>query len=208
MAKARWLKPLVGAVAFAPAAVVAARLATGSFGANPIAEALNRLGYWTLVVLLATLACTPLKILFGWNWPLRVRRLLGVSAFVYASLHLLVYVGVDQFFDWPEIWGDIMKRKFITVGFLAYVLMVPLAVTSTNKMVKRLSFRRWKRLHQLVYVIGVAGVVHFLWRVKSDLREPLIFGGVLAFLLAVRALGAWRDRRAAPGRSPAPSPPG
>ncbi len=198
-----WLKPAVGLAAATPLGVVGFRLATGRLGANPIAEVLNHLGFWTLITLLASLACTPLKIVAGWNWPLRVRRLLGLAAFFYASLHLSTYVVVDQFFAWDEIWKDIVKRKFITVGFAAFLLLVPLAATSTNKMVKRLGFARWKRLHRLAYLAAGLGIVHFVWRVKADLREPLAYAAVLTLLLLVRVVAWLRDR---PGRSPsAPS---
>lgn len=189
-------KVLVWALAPAPAALTAFRFATDRLGANPIAEALNALGLWTLILLLASLACTPIKILTGWNWPLRIRRLVGLFAFFYGCLHFGVYLGLDQLFDWGEIGKDIVKRRFITVGFAAFVLMVPLAVTSTNRMVKRLGFRRWKLLHRLVYVIAVLGVIHFVWRVKGDQAEPWIYAGVLAALLAVRVVDALRPRRA------------
>jgi sulfoxide reductase heme-binding subunit YedZ len=191
----RWVKVAVGVAAFVPAVVTAARFLGGSLGANPIATAMNTIGLWTLILLLATLACTPLKIVFGWNWPLALRRMLGLCAFTYACLHFTIYLVLDQFFAWGEIWKDISKRKFITVGFLALVLLVPLAVTSTNKMVKRLGFARWKRLHRLVYVIAALGVVHFLWRVKADTREPFIYGAVLLLLLGLRLVPLLRERR-------------
>jgi sulfoxide reductase heme-binding subunit YedZ len=192
----RWLKVGVGVAAFVPAALTAFRFVTGGLGANPIAEALNRLGLWTLILLLTTLSCTPLKIVFGWNWPLALRRLLGLCTFAYACLHFAVYLGVDQFFALGEILKDIGKRKFITVGFLAFLILCPLAATSTNKMVKRLGFARWKRLHRLVYVAAVLGVVHFIWRVKADTREPFIYGAVLLVLLGLRLVPALRARRA------------
>jgi sulfoxide reductase heme-binding subunit YedZ len=200
-ARLRWLKPVVFVAVVVPVAGTAFRLLTGRLGANPIAEAMNELGLWTLIWLLASLGCTPLKILFGWTWPLRLRRLLGVTAFVYASMHFVVYVAVDQFFSWPDIWEDIAKRKFITVGFAALVLLLPLAITSTNKMVKRLGYARWKRLHRLVYAAAVLGVIHFLWRVKADPRTPIIYGLVLTFLLGVRVFGWLRDRRSPSARS-------
>jgi len=162
---------------------------------------MNQLGLWTLILLLATLACTPLKLVFGWNWPLQVRKMLGNIAFAYVCLHFLVYLVLDQFFAWDEIWKDIAKRKFITVGFAAFVLLIPLVVTSTNKMVKRLGFARWKALHRLVYVIGVLGIVHFIWRVKADLRQPLTYACVLGVLLFVRVAAYLRDRRASSLRS-------
>ena len=191
------LKAGVGVSALIPAGVIAFRFFTGRLGANPIAEAMNDLGLWTLILLLATLACTPLKIVAGWNWPLVVRRILGLCAFFYACLHFLTYLVVDQFFAWDEIWKDIVKRKFITVGFLAFLLLIPLAVTSTSKMVKRLGFARWKRLHRLVYLIAVLGVIHFLWRVKADTREPFVYGAVLLLLLALRLWPSLRERLAA-----------
>jgi sulfoxide reductase heme-binding subunit YedZ len=195
----RLLKVGLAVLAYLPIAWLVVRFLTDRLGANPIAEVLNRMGFWTLTLLLSTLACTPLKILTGWSWPLAVRRMLGLIAFSYASLHLLVYVVLDQNLDWSEILKDIAKRKFITIGFLAFLLLVPLAVTSTNKMVKRLGFPRWKRLHRLIYVAGVAGVVHFVWRVKADLLQPLIFAGVLGLLFAIRLLDWRRRQRASAG---------
>jgi sulfoxide reductase heme-binding subunit YedZ len=191
----RWLKAGVGVAAFVPAGLVAYRFVTNQLGANPIAEAMNQLGLWTLILLLASLACTPLKIVFGWKWPLQVRKLLGLCAFSYVCMHFLVYLVLDQFFAWGEIWKDIAKRKFITIGFAAFVLLIPLAVTSTKGMVKRLGFARWKRLHRLVYAAAVLGVIHFLWRVKADTREPLIYGGILFVLLAVRVVDFLRRRQ-------------
>jgi methionine sulfoxide reductase heme-binding subunit len=189
-----WLKPTALLAVSLPALWLAFRLLTDRLGANPIAETLNALGWWTLFLLMASLACTPLKILLGWTWPLRIRRLLGVSTFVYASLHFVFYLVVDQGLDWGEIGEDLFKRKFITVGFAAWLLMVPLAITSTNGMVKRLGFARWKLLHRLAYVCAGLGVVHFVWRVKADLTEPLIYAGALVLLLAVRAVDHLRRR--------------
>lgn len=191
----RLLKLGIGIAAMLPAARTAFRFATNGLGPNPIAEALNQLGLWTLTVLLACLACTPIKILTGWKFPLRLRRMLGLEAFAYATLHFTTYLALDQFFDFGEIGKDIVKRKFITVGFAAFVMLIPLAVTSTNAMVKRLGFPRWKRLHRSVYVIAVLGVVHFVWRVKSDLRQPLIYAFVLAVLLLVRVIDYARQPR-------------
>jgi sulfoxide reductase heme-binding subunit YedZ len=146
------------------------------------------------VFLVAALACTPAKLLLGWTWPLRVRRMLGVLAFFYAMLHVATYTGLDQGFDWAAIWRDVTKRKFIYVGFAAFVLLIPLALTSTNAAVQRLGFARWKRLHRLAYVAPALGVLHFYWRVKKDVTEPFAYGAVLAMLLALRAL-ALRTRR-------------
>jgi len=185
----------IGLAAMVPATRTAWLAFHGGLGPNPIAEALNRLGLWTLTLLLCTLACTPIKIVTGWNFPLRLRRMLGLETFAYAFLHFATYIGVDQFFDFQEIWTDVAKRKFITVGFLAFLLLIPLAVTSTNGMVRRLGFSRWKSLHRLVYLIAALGVVHFVWRVKSDLRQPLLYGAALAVLLAVRVVDGVRGPR-------------
>jgi sulfoxide reductase heme-binding subunit YedZ len=191
-------KGAVGVAGLLPAAWTGWLAFHDALGPNPIAEVLNRLGLWTLTLLLASLACTPIKILTGWKFPLRLRRLLGLEAFLYAFLHFGTYLGIDQFFDFGEIWKDIVKRKFITIGFAAFVLLIPLAVTSTKGMVRRLGFPRWKRLHRLVYLIATLGVIHFVWRVKSDLRQPLIYAAVLAVLLIVRVV----DQARAPSRAP------
>ena len=178
----------------APAAITAVQFFTGRLGANPIAEAMNQLGLWGLVLLMAALAYTPLKRFLGWNWPLAVRRLLGLCAFFTLTLHFLTYLVLDQFFDVHAIVEDVVKRKFITVGFFAFVLLIPLAVTSTNGMVKRLGFPRWKRLHRLAYVATAAGVVHFIWRVKADLLVPLVYAGVLTLLMGIRLVLWWKER--------------
>jgi len=194
----RLAKPAIGVLAMLPAARIGWLAWAGELGANPIAEAMNRLGFWTLTLLLATLAPTPIQVVTGWKWPLRLRRMLGLETFAYVCLHFAVYLGVDQFFDLPAIGKDIIKRKFITVGFAALVLMIPLAVTSTNRAVRRLGYVRWQRWHRLIYLSAVLGVVHFLWRVKADHRVPLIFGAVLSILLAIRGVAALRGRRPVP----------
>ncbi len=198
----RLLKVAIGVAALVPAARVGWRFYAGALGPNPIAAALNRLGFWTLTLLLASLACTPVKVATGWAFPLRLRRMLGLEAFFYACLHVVTYFAVDQFFDFGEIWKDVLKRKFITVGFVAFVLLIPVAVTSTNGMVKRLGFPRWKRLHRLVYLSAALGVIHFAWRVKSDLRQPLLFALLLAVLLLVRVVDGVRRRQPRPGGQP------
>jgi sulfoxide reductase heme-binding subunit YedZ len=189
----KWLKPVAFVAALCPLLWLAGRAARGDLGADPIAEVLNRLGLYALVLLLCSLACTPLQIVLGWKWPLRLRRMLGLFAFFYASLHLSTYVGVDQFFDFASIGKDIAKRRFITVGFAAWCSLLPLAITSTKGWVKRLGFRRWKRLHRLAYLAAGLGVVHFVWRFKTAPLEPLIAAAVLAALLALRLV-----RRRAP----------
>jgi sulfoxide reductase heme-binding subunit YedZ len=188
-------KAFIGALALVPAVRLGWLFYRNALGANPIAEALNQLGLWALIILLSSLACTPIKVLTGWNWPLRLRRLLGLEAFFYACLHFTMYIAVDQSFDFGEIWKDIIKRQFMTIGFAAFLLLVPLAVTSTNKMVKRLGFPRWKALHRLAYLAAALAVVHFIWRVKADKREPLIYAFVLAVLLAVRLIDWLRQPR-------------
>jgi len=194
-------KPLIFAVCLAPLAWLAWKGMSGGLGANPN-ETVNRfLGDWTLRFLLITLAVTPLRGLLGWKSVIRYRRMLGLFAFAYACLHLTSYVAADQFFDWPEIWADIVKRRYITVGMASFVLLVPLALTSTDKMARRLGGRRWKMLHRLVYAIALGGVLHFAMMVKADLREPLIYAAVLALLLGYRVVVALRIKRAAePGR--------
>jgi sulfoxide reductase heme-binding subunit YedZ len=192
----RLAKLAIGLLALVPAARIVWLAATDGLGPNPIAEAMNRLGFWTLTLLLATLAPTPIQVVSGWKWPLRLRRMLGLLTFLYVCLHFAVYLGLDQGFDFGEIWKDVLKRRFITVGFAAFLLLVPLAITSTDGMVRRLGFVRWKRLHRLIYVAAALGVIHFVWRVKSDLRQPAIFGAALAVLLAVRAVGASAASRA------------
>ena len=169
--------------------------ARGELGANPIATALNQLGLVALIFLIASLAATPLKTTLGWTWPIRIRRMLGLYAFFYGSLHFLTYLGLDQVLDLRAVFADITKRNFIAVGFTAFVLLVPLAVTSTDAMVRRLGFVRWKRLHRLVYVAAALGVVHFIWRVKKDLSQPLTYGAVLALLLAIRVVAFGLKKR-------------
>lgn len=189
-----WLKPGIFLGALAPLASIALRALTGGLDANPIAEVENELGLSALIFLLASLACTPLRRLFHWSWPVRIRRELGLFAFFYASLHVLVYAILDQVLDVGAIYQDVVQRPFITVGFVALVLMAPLAITSTPASVRRLGFRRWQRLHQLAYVAGVLAVIHFIWRVKVDVGQPVIYAYVLGLLLAVRA-GFWLYQR-------------
>ncbi len=194
----RLLKLAVVLLSLVPLALVALDGLRGRLGANPIEAILNRLGYWTLVFVLLALVPTPLQALTGWTWLAPLRRTVGLFAFFYACLHLSTYVGVDQFFDWRAIAADVVKRKFITIGMLAFALLVPLALTSTNRAVRRLGYARWKRLHRLVYLAAACGVVHFVWRVKADLREPLIFAAVLALLLALRLVERLRSRARVP----------
>ncbi|MBN8779411.1 MULTISPECIES: sulfite oxidase heme-binding subunit YedZ [unclassified Thiobacillus] len=173
----------------------------GGLGANPIEFITHSTGTWTLVGLLVTLSVTPLRRLTGRADLIRYRRMLGLFAFFYAILHFVTYLWLDQFFDFASIAKDIVKRPFITVGFAAFVLLIPLAVTSTRVMMRRLG-RRWQPLHRLVYLIALLGVIHYVWLVKKDLTQPLMFGAVLVLLLAMRlpwsrnALHAVRNRLA------------
>ena len=192
-----WLKPGVFAGALVPLAALLVRGAQGRLGANPIDQAMNQLGLVALVFLVAALACTPLKALFGWTWPIRLRRMLGLFGFFYALLHVLTYSGLDQGLDWAAIWADVTKRKFIFVGFAAFVLLVPLAATSTAGAVRRLGFARWKLLHRLAYVAPALGAIHFFLRVKKDVREPLVYAAVLGALLLVRVAFYLRARATA-----------
>jgi sulfoxide reductase heme-binding subunit YedZ len=178
-----------------PLALLAWDGVRGRLGANPIEAILNRLGFWTLVFLLLSLVPTALRILTGWGGAIRYRRRVGLTAFVYGCLHFATYVGVDQFFDWQTIQADIFKRKFITVGFVALVLLIPLALTSTDRAVRSLGFVVWQRWHRLVYASATLGVIHFIWRVKADLRVPTIFAAALALLLGIRVVAALRRRR-------------
>lgn len=176
-----------------PLALLAADGIGGGLGANPIEEITHRTGWWTLALLLATLSITPVRRATGWNRVARLRRTIGLAAFFYACLHVLTYFGLDQLFALDYLAEDIAERPYITVGFTAWLILVPLAVTSTRGWIRRLG-RRWQRLHRLVYVAALLGVVHFLWLVKADSREPLIFAAVLLVLLASRVI-AFRARR-------------
>ena len=167
--------------------------ATDNLGANPIEFITRSTGTWTLVGLMLTLTITPLRKITGWNSLLRIRRMLGLFSFFYASLHFITYIWLDQFFDFGAIIHDIYKRPFITVGFSAFILLIPLAVTSSNAMIRRLGAKRWQQLHKLVYLIAVLGVLHYVWLVKKDLTQPLIYAGILTLLLGWRL---WHARQA------------
>jgi sulfoxide reductase heme-binding subunit YedZ len=160
---------------------------TNDLTANPVSFLTNTLGDWTLRLLLTSLALTPLRIVFGIGWQMPLRRLVGLFAFFYATLHFAVWLVIDQFFDWHAMLADILKRPFVTAGMCALALLVPLAVTSTAGMVKRLGARAWTRLHRLVYVIAILGVVHFIWLAKVGRVTPYYYAGILALLLGIRA---------------------
>lgn len=200
------LKPSVFAVCLFPLGWLLWNGVTGGLGANPIEATVRRTGFWTLTFLLITLAVTPARRLPGASGLTRLRRMLGLFAFFYACLHAVSYVGVDQFFAIKEIAKDIAKRPFITVGFVSFVLLVPLAVTSTDAMIRRLGGRRWRRVHRLVYLIAVGGVVHYFWLVKADVRQPVIYGGLVAVLLGVRLWSTYSRYLTSRGRSVAVDP--
>lgn len=203
----RWLAPATACAGALPLAKVVFDAAHRGLGANPVEAALNRLGFWTLTFLTLSLAPTPLHEWFGLSWPVRIRRTLGLLAFAYAALHFSIYLGVDQYFDWEAIGADVSKRKFIAVGFATLLLLLPLAVTSTDGWVRRLGYRRWKGLHRLAYLAAAGGLIHFFWRVKIDTRRPLLFAFAIGLLLAARVVAPLlrRARRAGPRSGPAAS---
>lgn len=201
------LKILCLGAALLPLLRLAWLAAHAGLGANPIEYLSRATGWWTLAILLATLSITPARRLSGWHWLIRLRRTLGLCTFAYAVIHLGIYLWLDQFFDWAGIVKDVFKRPFITVGFAAFVLMLPLAATSSNAMVRRLGGRRWQLLHRLVYAVGILAVVHFWWLVKKDIREPLAFALLLGVLLGVRLWFLVRTRAAAsPSLAPSKVP--
>jgi sulfoxide reductase heme-binding subunit YedZ len=171
----------------------------GQLGANPIDVITRSTGKWTLTFLLITLSITPLRKLAGMPWLVRFRRPLGLFAFFYGTLHLTTYVWLDKFFDVHEMLHDIVKRRFITAGMTAFTLMLPLAMTSTSGWIRRMGGKRWQALHRLIYFSAAAGVIHFIWLVKADLRRPLTYGAILAALLAYR-IAVWAISKARSGR--------
>ena len=182
----RFIKALVFTACLGPVGWLIMLALTHNLGANPI-EFINRyLGEWALTFVLLGLALSPASRLAGLRYVISYRRMIGLFAFFYVGLHVSSYVGLDQFFDWSAIWKDIVKRVYITLGMIAFVMLIPLAVTSTNRAVKRLGAKNWKRLHRLVYPAAILGVAHYIMMVKADLREPLIYAAVLALLLALR----------------------
>ncbi len=186
------LKAGVWAGCLSPLLALLYRYWTNDLTANPVSFMTNTLGDWTLRLLLTSLALTPLRIVFGIGWQMPLRRLLGLFAFFYASLHFAVWLVIDQFFDWRAMIADVLKRPYITVGVCALALLLPLAVTSTAGMVKRLGARAWTRLHRLVYVIATLGAVHFIWLAKVGRATPYYYAAILAALLGIRAVDTVR----------------
>jgi methionine sulfoxide reductase heme-binding subunit len=178
------------------------------FGANPIEFITHATGDWTLRFLVITLAITPLRKISRLPQLIRFRRMLGLFAFFYGCLHFGTWIGLDKFFAWSEMWKDVQKRRFITMGFAAFVLMIPLAVTSTAGMIRRLGGKRWQMLHRAIYGSAVLGVIHYYWLVKSDVRKPMLYAVIVGVLLAYR-LGTWlygRGQRVAAGGGVRPEP--
>ncbi len=184
-----------------PLTVLLYQFQTDNLGVNPIDYVTRTLGDWTLRILLTCLSLTPLRLLFGISWQISLRRLLGLFAFFYASLHFSVWIVLDHFFDWEQMIADVFKRPYVTVGMLALTLLVPLAATSTTGMVKRLGGRNWRRLHRLVYVIGVLGVLHYLWLAKKGVNDPYWYAIALGVLLGIRLVD-WARRVAMRQRGP------
>lgn len=196
-------KPVVFLACLIPLARLGWKGYNGLLGANPIEVITHSTGDWTLIFLLITLAVTPIRKLTGQLWLIRYRRMFGLFAFFYACLHFTTYIWLDKFFDVHEMLVDVSKRKFITVGFTAFVLLIPLAITSTKGWIRRLGGRRWNWLHRLIYLSAIGGVIHYLWLVKADIRKPLEYAGVLSVLLAYR-IGVWISARAKASK-PVPS---
>lgn len=191
----KWTK----VVAFLLALVPAGRLVWKAFhhglGPNPIEFITHETGDWILIFLVLTLAITPARKLLGMPDLIRFRRMIGLFAFFYAFLHFSTWIGLDKFFDWSEMTADVMKRRFITVGFTGFVLLIPLAVTSTAGWIRRLGGRRWRMLHRLIYLTAIAGVLHFYWLVKSNVSKPLIYGFLVVLLLGYRAAVSTKVKR-------------
>jgi sulfoxide reductase heme-binding subunit YedZ len=192
-----WLKPLVFSACLIPLAQLIYRALTDDLGTNPIETITRHTGSWTLILLLATLGITPLRKIFHRNELIKFRRMLGLFAFFYGALHFATYLVLDHFFDGNAILKDILKRPYVTAGFAGFLLMVPLAITSTTEMVRRLG-KHWQQLHRLVYIAAIAGVVHFYWLVKADIRRPAQYGLVLALLLGYRVAAALKAAARAP----------
>lgn len=205
------MKTLVFLAALIPLTLLIMDALSGNLGANPVEAITHRTGDWVLNFLLITLAVTPLRKITGWHWLLRFRRMLGLYAFFYVLLHFTTYIWLDRFFVFDEIGKDIAKRPYITVGFTCFLLLIPLAITSTNAMVRRLGAKRWQRLHKMVYVIAIGGVLHYLWLVKSDIVLPLTYGLILFVLLVMRVPAVSRKlskiRSGASTLSPSPTIP-
>ena len=194
----KWIKPLVFLLCLVPFMKLVWRGLQQDLGANPIETITLTTGGWTLNFLVITLAITPVRKITNQPWLIRFRRMLGLFAFFYACLHFTTYVWLDQFFDIRSMVKDVAKRPFITAGFTAFVLLIPLAITSTAGWIRRLGGARWQKLHRLIYVSAIAGGVHYYWKVKSDIRKPAFYLAVIMLLLGFRLILSLRARRRAP----------
>jgi len=200
----KWTKVVVFAACLVPLAILVWRGVQGDLTADPIAFITHRTGDWTLRFLVITLAITPLRKLLHLPQLIRFRRMMGLFAFFYVCLHFTTWIWLDKNFIWPELWKDVLKRPFITVGFTGLLLLIPLAITSTAGWIRRLGGKRWQALHRLVYLVAILGVIHYYWLVKSDVRKPLFYGFLVAVLLAWR-LGDWLLRRRRKAGTSAPA---
>ncbi|MCF8178311.1 MAG: sulfoxide reductase heme-binding subunit YedZ [Sulfuritalea sp.] len=200
------IKPPLFIACLGPLAYYAWGVQADSLGANPIEAVTRGMGTWALNFLLITLAVTPLRKFSGWVWLIRLRRMLGLFVFFYAALHLGTYLWFDQFFDWMEIAKDILKRPFITVGMICFVLLVPLAATSNAFAIRKLGGRRWQGLHRSIYLIGLLAVLHYFWMVKADISQPLLYAGILAVLLGLRIWWRVQERNRQLAGAYAPKP--
>ena len=191
----RWAKPVVFLLCLLPVLLLGWGFYRNDLGANPVEYITHRTGDWIIRFLLITLSVTPLRKLLNLPKLARFRRMFGLFAFFYGCLHLTTWLWLDKFFDLHEMWTDVVKRRFITVGMTGFVLLIPLAVTSTAGWVRRLGFERWQKIHRLIYFSALAGVIHYYWLVKSDVRLPLMYGLILAILMGYRFGGWLADRR-------------
>lgn len=192
----RWLKPAVFILCLVPLALLIVRGFTNDLSANPVEFIIRNLGDWALRFLLLALAVTPVRLVTGWNAVARLRRMLGLFAFTYVVLHLLAYTGLDQGFDLVGLWNDVMKRIYITVGMTAFVMLLPLAITSTDAMIRKLGGARWRALHRLAYPAGVLAVIHYFLMIKAGYQQPTIYAVILAVLLGIRILDRFRTKPA------------
>jgi sulfoxide reductase heme-binding subunit YedZ len=199
----RWSKPVVFLACLIPLALLGWKAYSHVLGANPIEVITHATGDWILRFLLITLAITPIRKLTGQLWLIRYRRMFGLFAFFYGTLHFLTYIWLDKFFDLHEMLHDIAKRRFITVGFTGFVLLIPLALTSTKGWIRRLGGKRWQALHRLIYFSAIAGVIHYWWLVKADIREPLKYGAILAVLLGYR-IAVWAGPKLTANKTKSP----
>lgn len=200
------LKVVLFILSFGPVAVLSVNAFTDNLGANPVEYLTRATGTWTLVFLCITLGITPVRRLTGWNWLSPTRRMFGLFAFFYVCLHFTTYIWFDQYFDVQSIIKDVIKRPFITIGFAAFLLLIPLAVTSNNYLTHKLGAKRWQHLHRATYLICILGVIHYWWLVKRDLTQPIIYGSIVMLFLGARLVMRKRKPKARPvvaGRKPA-----